>query len=151
MKAKKIAILIILCISLISLIFIGCENGEQNRDRNRPEDNSPLSGVTADVDITRLGKTMRPAQINDMYENAPNFIGKTVKIRGRYSPWAGVHGVDAADEGCCFEGFDFFMNDSDYVVDLPVNTVIEMIGVFTFNSEVSNDPYLAIDEYFIIG
>ena len=83
-----------------------------------------------------------------MVINPDKYIGKTVRLRGKYSVYDGenrkIYVCEVMDEtACCTQGLEFILADSgeypEYNPDIPIS--IEICG--TFNTYIEdNHPYV---------
>jgi len=104
-----------------------------------------------DIDLTKLSNTMVYSQLYNMIANPENFIGKTVKLRGKYGVYDGenrkYYVCEVWDEtACCSQGLEFILADSeeypDYNPDLPIT--IEVTG--TLNTYIEDSqPYVQLE------
>ena len=145
-KNKKTAILLSL---ILLLTFIsGCAGGGSARAGD--SDREPV-----DFDLTGLSVTVLSAEVTNIYMNARDNVGKTIRVNGIYQVAASRAGdffhyiVTKDGDDCCQEGFEIRVS-SDLVFpdDFPPNrSHIEVDGVFS--SYMSNGTYiyyLAVDE-----
>ena len=126
--------------------------------RRTPEERA---ATPVDVDLTVLTATMLSAEINNIYANGEDFMGKTIRVSGTYgyipSEELGIqyhYVVTLQGDSCCQEGFEFLWNgDHVFPYDYPqVGTPIEVDGVFgTYEEYGYYYYYLAIDDIFILG
>ena len=121
-------------------------------------------GSDIDYNLTKYSKTMIHSTVDDMTNpqtgNPLKYIGKTVKVQGKYMPWY-VEEVDRwfqyveieGDEGCCPQYLEFVVKgDLVYPDDYPPNeTLLELTGVFgLYDSDGYNNlPHLSVDEIVI--
>lgn len=116
------------------------------------------SGV--DVDLTVLSSTMVYAEVYNIMVFPEKYIGKTVKMRGKYyasyydETGKYYHYViieDAAE--CCQQGLEFIWNgDHTYTDDYPADgTEVEVVGTFGNYEELDvSYTYISTDEINII-
>lgn len=98
---------------------------------------TPAAGV--DVDLAAMSSTMVFAEVYNMMTEPQNYMGKTVRMRGRYYNEYNVatqtyyHFVLIADaSACCQQGIEFIWNgEHTYPDDYPAdNEYVEVTGVF---------------------
>jgi len=126
--------------------------------RRTPEERE---ATPVDVDLTVLSTTLLSAEMNNIYSNGDDFVGKKIRVQGTYDYMA-YEGLDVQyhyiltqqGDACCQEGFEIIRN-GDYVFpdDYPkLGTTIEVDGVFgIYKEDEYLYYYLAIDDIFIIG
>jgi hypothetical protein len=151
---KKLALLLSLCATLI--ITAGCVEKQPMNDQ--PEKTAE-SAVKIDIDFTRLSATMQSAQLENIMNDMPGFIGQTFKIRGVYDPYFYPEEQRLLHEIMieCTSGCPKYLEISfisDAADDYPeIGTMIELTGVFgTYFAEGLNfnKPYLTIKEIVIV-
>ena len=117
---------IILAFSLL-LVLISCQNENSS------------SAKSVDVDLTRLSGTMVYSEVYNMLENTESYLGKTVRMRGRFSvyrsPDTGIPYFACVIEdatACCSQGLEFVLDGAPrYPDDYPsVGTEITVSGEF---------------------
>jgi len=141
---KLLAAMLILCVAFT--LITGCE---QNNDNPTPPD----SGV--DVDLTVLSTTMMEAQIQNIFDNSADFIGKTIKIQGNYLPWDYegriIHYIMVECSSGCPKGFEIMHSDDSYKYPAE-DTEIKLTGVFGLYDEdgYTDLPYLEVDDITVI-
>jgi len=117
----------------------GDSNVVQAADEIPNTDENPAEASKVDLDLTSMSKTMIFAEVYKMTNSPDEFLGKTIKVNGRYntshSDESGrdYHFILVSDvAGCCQQGIEFIINDDysntdDYPDD---NNKIEVTGVF---------------------
>ncbi|HBB71969.1 MAG TPA: hypothetical protein DCZ71_05110 [Ruminococcus sp.] len=97
-----------------------------------------------DVDLTQLSSSMVYGQVYDMINNADSYVGKSVKMNGKFSyykdeqtgkEYFAVLIADAA--ACCSQGIEFVLKDSKIYPDdyPPVDSEITVTGSFDWYKE----------------
>jgi len=126
--------------------------------RRTPEERK---ATPVDVDLTVLSTTLLSAEMNNIYSNGEDFVGKKIRVKGTYD-YMTYEGLDIQyhyiltqqGDACCQEGFEIIRN-GDYVFpdDYPkLGTPIEVDGVFgIYQDDEYLYYYLAIDDIFILG
>ena len=82
---KKVPALFLIC--LITISVAGCNDNDAAQPENSGSNglNNPAAGAkNVDVDLTVLSTTMAYAEINNILTNPDGYMGKTVKMKGRY-------------------------------------------------------------------
>ena len=178
---KSLAKLLLACmICIIPLSSAGCSNTDaaqsgsdgilaQNSPAQQPgsssqnTQNTPTEGVSGvvDIDLAAMSSTMVYAEVFNMMSNPVEYMGKTVRMCGPYSPQyyaltdAYYHYVVVEDAtSCCEQGLEFiWRGDHTYPDDYPEEqTKIEVTGVFGSYDELDiTYYYLAVDEIGIMG
>lgn len=146
-------IISIMIISAVMLMLVSCGNNSENK--SEAETTNPISTAESaravDVDLTKLSDTMVYSQLYSMVVSPDNYIGKTVKLRGKYSVYDGesrkVYVCEVMDEtACCSQGLEFVLSDSDeypeYNPDSPIT--IEICGTFAKYVE-DNATYVQLE------
>jgi len=143
---KYLYIIIILCLLLISAA--GCASKET------------VEPKSVDVDLTALSSTMVYAEVSNIVGNANDYIGKTIKMHGRYyasffeKTELYYHFVIIEDAtACCAQGLEFIWSgDHIYPDDYPDdNTNIEVTGVFGSYDELGKTYYyVATDDIIVL-
>ena len=148
---KKILTMTILC--LVLSVMAGCDEKSELLDDLETQSEEQSITPTIDYDLTEYTAQIATATMTDMRENPEKYIGKVIKVRGRYFPEymdmldRDINWLLVDDEtGCCVNYFEFKLNDEEYP---PEETRIEIIGTFGFYDEgVYTDlPYLAVDDF----
>jgi len=102
-------------------------------------DASPKPAATIDVDLTKLSSTMVYSEVYNMMYNAPDYVGKVVKMRGLYSLYYDegtgkyYHACIIQDAtACCAQGIEFELTeDYRFPEDYPeVNDEVCVTGTF---------------------
>ncbi|MCR5501100.1 MAG: hypothetical protein K6F31_11995 [Acetatifactor sp.] len=102
-------------------------------------DTSPQPAGTIDVDLTKLSSTMVYSEVYNMMYNAPDYVGKVVKMRGLYSLYYDegtgkyYHACIIQDAtACCAQGIEFELTeDYRFPEDYPeVNDEVCVTGTF---------------------
>ena len=109
-----------------------------------------------DLDMSRLGSTMRLAELNRIYMNPDSYVGNTIKLSGYYFPMTGsVLGQDRhfialalADSCCPMQGFDFIWDGENAFPgdNLQEQAWIEIIGVFDKADDSGTRYFLTVDD-----
>ena len=139
----------LLTLILLSCMLGGCAasapaakpGGIQTADNhNKPENTAEKADISAvDIDLTTRSSTMVYAEINNMLTEPAPYLGKVVKLRGRYSGSYYEQGdtyyhfaVIEDALACCAQGLEFIWEgDHTYPDDYPKeNEEIEVIGIF---------------------
>ena len=100
-----------------------------------------------DIDLTQLSSSMVYAQVNDMFVNPEQYVGKTVKANGTFdyfkddktgNEYFSVVIKDAT--ACCAQGLEFVLDgDYTYPKDYPAqNAEITVTGKFNYYNEGEN-------------
>ena len=90
-----------------------------------------------DIDFTKYNYNMASAMIYDMFMDQEKYLGKRIKIRGKFYADEDEHGqffavllYDAT--ACCQTGFSFEDNNRRYPEDYPpILSDIEITGVYS--------------------
>jgi hypothetical protein len=102
-------------------------------------DASPQPAAAIDVDLTKLSSTMVYSEVYNMMYNAPDYVGKVVKMRGLYSLYYDegtgkyYHACIIQDAtACCAQGIEFELTeDYRFPEDYPeVNDEVCVTGTF---------------------
>ena len=102
-------------------------------------DASPQPAAAIDVDLTALSSTMVYSEVYNMMYNAPDYVGKVVKMRGLYSLYYDegtgkyYHACIIQDAtACCAQGIEFELTeDYRFPEDYPeVNDEVCVTGTF---------------------
>jgi len=100
---------------------------------------SPKPAGAIDVDLTKLSSTMVYSEVYNMMYNAPDYVGKVVKMRGLYSLYYDegtgkyYHACIIQDAtACCAQGIEFELTeDYRFPEDYPeVNDEVCVTGTF---------------------
>jgi len=111
----------------------------QAASENTKIDENPAEASKVDLDLTSMSNTMIFAEVYKMTNSPDEFLGKTIKVSGRYntshSDESGrdYHFILVSDvAGCCQQGIEFIINgDYSNTDDYPDdNNKIEVTGVF---------------------
>ena len=103
-----------------------------------------------DIDLTAMSSTMIFAEVQNMMLSPDEFLGKTIKMSGKYSPIFYevtenfYHYVIIPDAtACCEQGLEFIWEgDHSYPLDYPrEQTEIEIVGVFSSYEELDITYY----------
>lgn len=126
-------------------------------DEQRPQLGAAPQGNGVDVDLTTLSATIIMGEVNNMWANPGDYMGKTVKITGPYMASyydeTGLYYHYVVIDNCC-AGLEFILNgDYTYPDDYPDNdTLIEVVGVFGQYDELGmRYIYLATDEITVLS
>ena len=145
----------IVCILLSAAVFLAfasCSKDGSPEDETTETVSITESESAADVDLTTLSTTMAYSQLYNMTIHPENFIGKTVKLRGKYGVYDGegrkYYVCEVMDEtACCSQGLEFILSDGEeypeYDPEAPVT--IEVIGTFNTYTE-DNQPYVQLED-----
>ena len=154
---KKIISIVIITAILLMLASCG-GNSENNSDAETTRAISVSEDAeSVDIDLTKLSNTMVYSQLYNMVTKPDNYIGKTVKLRGKYSVYDGdnrkYYVCEVMDEtACCSQGLEFVLADSEeypeYNPDMPKS--IEVCGTFNTYTE-DNASYVQIENATIKG
>lgn len=155
---------ILLLMSIIGVVAAGCGSSKDKAlnaaEKDLNETKNDIENTEVDVDLTTLSATMVYAEVYHMVMNPEDYMGKTVKVIGLYSPsfydvtnlyYHYVLVQDATE--CCAQGLEFvWSGDHAYPNDFPQEgTPIEMTGVFGSYEELGEVyHYLAVDEIRIL-
>lgn len=147
MKMKKLILMLLILVTVISGCADKNENGNQNVLSN-------TEGI--DIDLTLLSSIMVYSEVYNMVYTPDDYIGKTIKVSGTYS--ASYYDetdmyyhfviVDDATE-CCQSGLEFVWNGNHvYPSDYPnEGDTIEIIGVYGSYDELGYTYfYLSVDD-----
>ena len=103
-----------------------------------------------DVDLTVMSSTMIFAEVQNMMMSPDQFLGKTVRMKGPYTPLfyevteTFYHYIIIPDAtACCEQGIEFiWTGDHSYPLDYPKEkTEIEVSGVFSSYEELEITYY----------
>lgn len=132
---KKIISLILACVFVCTLW--ACS---QNPDDAAVTD-AAASRVAVDVDLTKLSSTMVYSEVFNMTNTPENYLGKTVRMRGKFSIYENTQTgaryfacVIADAASCCSQGIEF-APDLTEISSLTVGTEITVRGEFTTYEE----------------
>jgi len=122
--------------------------------------NSGAATDGIDVDLTKLSSTMLTAEIDNIFKNSADYIGKTIKLSGPYrtiffsASNQTQHFILIKDgDACCEEFMEFKLNgDRKFPDDYPEdNTLVEVVGEFnSYDERGSTYYYLKADDLKII-
>jgi hypothetical protein len=136
LKITRLHVFIAIFLSLASLIA-SCKN---------------VSNIDVDIDFTILSKTLIQAEYHRVGMNTGNYVGKTMRMAGRYDPVTSedgeaVHIIILMDgDECCQIGFEFRLTDGG---DYPaIGEMVEITGVLAVSG--SGHVYLAVSELEIL-
>ena len=113
----------------------------------KPKDEAFTSSGEYDVDLTQLSSSMVYAQVNDMFVNPDQYVGKSVRANGTFdyfkddktgNEYFSVVIKDAT--ACCAQGIEFVLDgDYTYPKDYPAqNAEITVTGNFNYYNEGEN-------------
>lgn len=93
---------------------------------------------SVDVDLSTLSTTMMYSEVSNMYSTPDDYIGKTVKMSGKFSVYDEGNGeyftaVTIQDNTqCCSQGLEFRLKgDAKYPDDYPeADSEITVVGTF---------------------
>ena len=106
---------------------------------------SKTPAADVDVDLTVSGGTVLFAQLTLMTDNAGDYVGKTVRMEGEFSPYP-VYSKDGGSQTrcscivwdntkCCTAGLDFVLEGKNYPDGYPeIGKTIVVEGVFEEDS-----------------
>ena len=149
---KVVSLSLVMC--LILILNVGCSSPSTGQKSDSEED-----VITADVDFTVMSSTLITAEVYNLLTRPSEYMGKTIKIAGLYSPlyfsdtdnyyhYVTIPGADA----CCAQGIEFMRNGAySYPDDYPKeNAVIEVFGVYDSYEESDQTwYYLSVDNLVI--
>ncbi len=141
---KILSVSVIVCLLLSLVLLTACGNDEPEKTNTGKRYANQDNTVTIDVDLTTLSSTMVYAKVYDMtVTNPKQYLGKTVKAKGPYSPNGSYHYVVIADAtACCQQGIEFIWNGhSSYP---KKNEEIEIVGIYRSYNE-GSETYYYID------
>ena len=108
--------------------------------------------TTIDIDLTKLSGTMVYSEVYNMLSSPKKYIGKTVKMSGRFTVLTGgteqFYPAVLIDDAtaCCAQGFEILLKDKRYPNDYPeINTEISVVGTFQIYYEGSKEYCHLID------
>jgi hypothetical protein len=144
---------------------LGGSNGSVPQTTEQPGPGSrrtaeERAAAPVDVDLTVLSATVRSAEMMNMFTNAEDYLGRTIRVSGLYEYFY-YEAIDSlfhyiitveGDE-CCVEGIEFkWRGNHVFPDDYPhMRTVIEVDGVFSYSEEPGfRYYYLAVDDIFIV-
>ena len=143
-----------LLICLMLLFAAGCSSNTAPPAAAATEPSNDATSVKIDVDLTEFSKTMMIAMIDSIYTTPDEYIGKTIKMGGKYSSvyYSDInqrfHYVLFSDEeSCCSYGF-IFEYDGAYPDDYPEEDAdIAVSGIFGSGEALGQKyHYLAVDD-----
>jgi len=132
-------VLIMLCILLFSVILTASCSEEAKKD-------------DIDVNLSGLSQTIIQAELQKLYSNSPDYLGKTIKASGTYltlyyekTDSHRHYIIVVPGDACCQLGFEFKLKgDNDYPAD---NTAIEVTGILEKATDIGGAYlYLAVDD-----
>lgn len=98
-----------------------------------------------DIDISRMSDTMAYSEVSNMTASPEDYIGKTVRMRGKFTIYRGgadtVYYACRFDDAtsCCSQSLEFLLlSASDYPDDGARETKITVRGVFDTYEEGGN-------------
>ena len=176
-RHQMVAAIVMACLMLtivVAAIMIGNIPGAARPGSNTPEatntfpadtsaSHSPPEATRAPVpdfvDLTALSSTMVYAEVYNILVYPEDYIDKTIKMRGYYSPTLNYYGqpdlyyhfvvIEDATE-CCRQGLEFIWDgEHAYPDDYPAeNTLIEVVGIFGRYEDEFGDVhyYVAVDD-----
>jgi hypothetical protein len=113
------------------------------------------------VDLTEMSATMVYAEVFNMVTESDDYLGRTIKVRGPYSPLyydeTGdyYHYVEITDAtGCCPQGLEFIWSgEHAYPEDYPPErTDVELTGVWKSYQELGETYYcLTVEDLVVLG
>ena len=148
---KKHCVSTLMIISFILLLIAGCSGtaGDNISNTGRTE----TDGV--DIDLSVLSNIMVQAEVNNIYTNSSDYIGKTIKVTGPYYSqyWQETgltyHYVMIVEgDACCRLGLEFKIAGNFPQQD----TMIEVTGVLGKYTELkSTFIYISADSMTILS
>lgn len=108
------------------------------------------ANTSIDLDLTALSSTMVYAEVNHMMLEPDTYVGKRIKLSGRYYATYDdqmeqhYHFIIISDAtACCAQGLEFVWNgEHSYPEDYPADeTEIEIIGIWEHYEENGNEWY----------
>ncbi len=149
----------ILCLFLaliLSLTFVSCskKDAENNTLNSKAANQSSqnTSDNSAEIDLTAMSATMVYTELYNMVAKPDAFVGKTVKMRGKYSVYKGdgrkYYVCEVTDStACCSQGLEFILKDGEEYpeYDSKVPCEIEISGKFNTYLE-DNQQYVQLEE-----
>jgi uncharacterized membrane protein YcgQ (UPF0703/DUF1980 family) len=111
---------------------------------------SCTNNKTANKGIVEIGDRMFISQVNDVYLNAKDYMGKTIKLEGIFkceAPYNFV--IRYGYGGCCGAdanvGFEVMWDKTSEKPYPAADSWVEATGVLKLHSEGSNSQYLYLD------
>jgi len=159
----KRSLLILLVLTLFLVVLAGCAGDRTQEGSAAPGSRTAEQREAAhvDIDLSRLSSTLISAEMFNIFTNAEENFGKTIRVRGSYSffhhePTDSYYHMIITVEGdeCCWEGFEFkWTGNHVFPDDYPaLGTRIELDGIFSV--ETTGDSryfYLQAKDIFILG
>lgn len=161
---KVIAILLSLC--FLCFITAGCANKEDSSyiyaQDSASSHSMAVDSDTAqvDIDLTALNSLLVYAEVYNMMTQPNNYIGKTIKMSGPYTPSyyevtdTVYHYVIIEDAtACCAQGIEFiWKGEHAYPEDYPQEQqYVELVGVFGSYDELGTTYYyLSVDDISVL-
>ena len=152
---KKLTCLLIAALLTVSLTACGYTPSEPTAQSSAPQESSAIAAAAntaqntaanekigsaaADVDLTTLSKTVVYSEVYNMMTAPDNYIGKTVKMKGKFSIYTDSEGkgqyfacVIADAAACCSQGLEFVLaGEHKYPNDYPeIGSEITVTGTF---------------------
>ena len=89
---KKLSSLLIVLIIMLTLA--SCKNSSEKKPDSEPTESVSVSenAEAVDIDLTKLSNTMVYSQLYNMVVSPDKYIGKTVRLRGKYGVYDGESG-----------------------------------------------------------
>lgn len=115
---------------MVLLLLVGAGCGETSLG----------DGNQIDVDLTRLSSTMVYSEVSNMCQAPDKYLGKTVKMIGRFAVYPGndrdYYACVIADAtACCSQGIEFVLKDGNYP---EADEIITVTGRFETYMEGTN-------------
>ena len=111
---------------------------------------------TPDIDLTAMSATMVYSVVYDMVWNPGNYVGKVVKMRGRYTRYTSddtetLHHACVVQDAtaCCAQGIDFALADGAYPDPDSEITVVGTLDTYR-NENIQLAPGLDPARYGIV-
>ena len=122
-------------LAALALTFaVGCSGGGSDA---QPEETEAKKELKVDIDMTEMNATMVYTQVSDMVTNPDNYVGKVVKMSGKFNVYKGdtrnYYACIIPDAtACCQQGIEFVLEKGGkYPDDYPaVDSEITVTGVF---------------------
>lgn len=146
---KKLFYVLITVLTLCALVSCGGKDSGSAPTDNSAESvsNSAQSSDGIDVDLTKLSSTMVYSEVYNMMYTPGNYIGKTVKMSGKFSYYEDPDSkaqyfacIIADATACCSQGLEFVLNgEHTYPDDYPdLDSEITVTGSFDVYEENGN-------------
>ncbi len=158
---KRIVCFILIAVTVCTLS--ACSNNENKPAGTGSADNTKAVSQSTEikesktddnnvVDLTALSSTMVYSELYNMVTMPDDYIGKTVKMQGKYSVYDGegrkYYVCEVSDAtACCSQGLEFILKDGEKYpeYDSTVPKTIEISGTFNTYLE-DNQQYVQLEE-----